>query len=419
MPFPDPDRSPSRQAPTRKDVPIRELLRFSGGALRAYPLRTSLSMLGIAIGVLTVVLLTSIGDGTRRYILQQFTQFGTTIIAINPGKVETGGIPGIMGGTTQKLTIDDAEAIARLPLVENMTAMVMGSGSVEVDGLSRKVMIYGATAEMPEVMKFAVGRGQFLPPGDPRRGSSVAVLGPKLKHELFGDENALGRMVRIAGTRVRVIGIMQPKGRILGFDIDDSAYVPLATAMQMFNQDELMEIDVTYAQEHMTDALAESIRRLLMARHGDKEDFTLTTQTAMIETFGKVMNVITLGAGGIAMVSLIVGAIGILTMMWISVGERTSEIGLLRAIGVRHRDVQRIFLVEAAMLTSVGGLIGMILGLVIAAISRAMLPGLPIHTPAVYLAGAMAMSIVTGLLSGLAPAKRAASLEPIDALRAE
>jgi putative ABC transport system permease protein len=407
------------QPSAREDISLQELLRFSSGALRAYPLRTGLSMLGIAIGVFAVVLLTSIGDGTRRYILKEFTQFGTTIIAINPGRVETGGVPGVMGGTTQKLTIDDAEAIARLPLVEHMAAIVMGSGNVEAVHRSRKVMIYGATANMPKVMKFTVGRGQFLPDGDPRRGASVAVLGPKLKHELFGDENALGKMVRIAGTRVRVIGIMQPKGRILGMDIDDSAYVPLATAMQMFNQDELMEIDVTYAHEHMTDELAASIRRLLVSRHGDNEDFTLTTQTAMIETFGKVMNVITLGAGAIAMVSLIVGAIGILTMMWISVGERTSEIGLLRAVGVRNRDIKRIFLVEAAMLTSVGGGIGVLLGLLVATISRVALPGLPIHTPAIYLVGAMVMSLVVGVLSGLAPAQRAAALEPVDALRAD
>ena len=409
----------SNQPPAREDISLQELLRFSGGALRAYPLRTGLSMLGIAIGVFAVVLLTSIGDGTRRYILKEFTQFGTTVIAINPGRVETGGIPGVMGGTTQKLTIDDAEAIARLPLVEHMAAIVMGSGNVEAVHRSRKVMIYGATANMPEVMKFTVGRGQFLPDGDPRRGASVAVLGPKLKHELFGDENALGKMVRIAGTRVRVIGIMQPKGRILGMDIDDSAYVPLATAMQMFNQDELMEIDVTYAHEHMTDELAASIRRLLVSRHGDNEDFTLTTQTAMIETFGKVMNVITLGAGAIAMVSLIVGAIGILTMMWISVGERTSEIGLLRAVGVRNRDIKRIFLVEAVMLTSVGGGIGVLLGLLVATILRVVLPGLPIHTPATYLVSAMVMSLVVGVLSGLAPAQRAAALEPVDALRAD
>lgn len=405
--------------PAPQGVPLRELLRFSGGALQAYPLRTALSTLGVSIGVMAVILLTSIGEGTRRHVLDQFMQFGTTVIAINPGKTETSGMPGVFGGTTQKLTIEDAEALARLPRAERVAPLVIGSGSVEYNGRSRSVFVYGTTSDMPAVMKFEVGRGQFLPPGDPRRGSSVAVLGPKLKHELFGDANALGRFVRIAGTRLRVIGIMQPKGRILGLDIDDSVYVPLATAMQIFNLDELMEINVTYSQEHMTDELARSIKRVLIARHGGREDFTLTTQTAMIETFSKVMNVITMGAGAIAAVSLIVGAIGILTMMWISVGERTSEIGLLRALGVKNREIQRIFLVEAAMLTSLGGLIGMIGGLGMAALLRYLIPGLPVHTPVIYLVGAMAMSIVTGLLSGIAPAQRAAALEPVDALRTE
>ncbi len=404
---------------TRPDVPIRELLGFTGGALRAYPLRTLLSMLGIAIGVMAVVLLTSIGEGTRRYILTEFMQFGTTVIAIHPGKTETGGMPGVMGGTTHKLTIDDAEALARLPYVEHMAPQALGTGPVEYDGRSRSVYVFGATSAMPHVMKFGVARGQFLPPGDPRRGALVGVLGPKLKRELFGDRNALGQFVRVAGTKVRVIGIMEPKGRILGFDIDDGIYLPVATVMQIFNLDELHEINITYAHEYQTDALAESIRQLLMSRHGDREDFTITTQSAMIETFGKVMRVITLGVGAIAMVSLFVGAVGILTMMWISVGERTGEIGLLRAIGVRHRDILRIFLVEAAMLTSLGGLAGMLGGLAIAALLRAMIPGLPVHTPAIYLVGAMAMSLATGLLSGIAPARRAANLEPVEALRAE
>ncbi|MDP6980886.1 MAG: ABC transporter permease [Myxococcota bacterium] len=403
----------------RPDIPLRELLGFSGGALRAYPLRSVLSMLGIAIGVMSVVLLTSIGEGTRRYILSEFMQFGTTVIAIHPGKTETGGLPGVLGGTTRKLTIDDSEALARLPNVTSVVPTTMASGPVEYGGRSRSVYIYGATAAMPEVLRFGVARGSFLPPGDPRRGASVTVLGPKLKRELFGDSYALGRFVRIAGTRLRVIGIMEAKGRILGLDIDDGAYVPIATAMQIFNLDEVHEIDVTYEHEYQTDALAEAIRQTLMSRHGDREDFTITTQTAMIETFGSVMRVITLGVGAIAMVSLIVGAVGILTMMWISVGERTGEIGLLRAIGVRNRDVLRIFLVEAAMLTSLGGFAGMVLGLAIAAVLRLAIPGLPVHTPAIYLVGAMAMSVATGLLSGIAPARRAAALEPVEALRAE
>ena len=240
-----------------------------------------------------------------------------------------------------------------------------------------------------------------------------------MKHELFGDENALGEFVRVAGARFRVIGIMAPKGRILGFDIDDAAYIPVATAMQVFNVDELMEIDLTYAHERQTDAVAGSVKRILSERHGGREDFTVTTQTAMIETFGKVMNVITMSVGAIAGVSLLVGAIGILTMMWISVGERVSEIGLMRALGATQGEIQRLFLLEAALLTTAGGLIGIGGGLGVAALLRSLIPGLPIHTPLVYMAAALVMSVTTGLVSGIAPARRAASLEPVDALRAE
>ncbi len=401
------------------EIRTQDMLLFSSGALRAYPLRSSLSMLGIAIGVAAVVLLTSIGEGTREYILDQFTQFGTTTIAINPGKTETVGIPGVLGGTTHKLTIADAVAIERLSITEHVAPLTIGQGRVEAAGRGRDVYVYGATSEMPFVLKFGVMRGSFLPPGDPRRGGSVAVLGPKLKFELFGEENALGKFVRIAGHRVRVIGIMQPKGRVLGFDIDDAAYVPLATGMRMFNLDELLEIDVTYAHERQTDLVVEQVRTLLTERHGGNEDFTLTTQTAMIETFGKVMNVVTMTVSAIAGISLLVGAIGILTMMWITVGERVSEIGLLRALGATTGAIQRIFLLEAAMLTCLGGMIGMATGLGIAMLLRDLIPGLPIQTPIRYLLAAMAMSIAVGLLSGIAPARRAAALLPVEALRSE
>ncbi len=405
--------------PPPSSLPFHEALRFASRALVAHPLRSSLSMLGIAIGVAAVVLLTSIGEGTRIYILEQFTQFGTTIITINPGKTETGGIPGAFGGTTQKLSIDDAEAIARLPGVEAVVSLSIGQARVEGNGRGRSVYVYGATSEFPEVLQFRIGQGEFLPAGDPRRGSQVAVLGPTLRRELFGERNALGEFVRIAGTRFRVIGVMAPKGRMLGFDIDDAAYIPLATAMRIFNQDELAEIDVTFANEEMTDWLAESIRGHLTERHNRKEDFTITTQTAMLDTFGKIMNIVTLSVGAIAGVSLLVGAVGIFTMMWISVGERIAEIGLLRAVGAGERQILEIFLLEATLLTTCGGIAGALLGLGIGGLMRVALPGLPIQTPLTYLFAALAMSTLTGLASGIAPARRAAALPPVEALRAE
>ena len=338
---------------------------------------------------------------------------------INPGKTETLGLPGVLGGTTHKLSLDDAEAIGRLPSVQKSVPLAFGQARVEGNGRGRSVLIFGGTSDMPDVMKFDVGQGSFLPPGDPRRGSAVAVLGPKLKRELFGEKNALGEFVRIAGTRLRVIGVMAPKGRILGFDIDDAAYVPVKTVMQMFNLDELQEIDVLFAHEGLTQRVEDEIRSLLTARHAGKEDFTIVTQTAMLEVFGNVMDVITTAVGAIGGISLVVGAIGILTMMWIAVNERVEEIGLMRALGATERNVQRLFLLEAVILTVLGGIAGIVIGLGISAILRVTVPGLPVYTPARYIGAALLVCALTGLLAGVVPARRAALLHPIEALRTE
>jgi len=396
----------------------RDLTTFALGALQGHRLRTALSMLGIAIGICAVILLTSIGEGTRRYVLDQFTQFGTNILAINPGKEETFGIPGVLGGTTKKLTIDDAEAITRLPGVERVAPFALGTARVEYENLGRSVYIYGATDALPHVLKFTARQGSFLPPGDPRRGAAVAVLGPKLKRELFDEDNALGRWVRIGGQRFRVIGVMEPKGQILGYDIDDVAYVPLARAMKLFNLDELLEIDVVFNNARIESQVEKSVRELLTERHG-KEDFTLTTQTQMLEVFGNVMDMITAGVAAIAGISLLVGSLGILTVMWIAVGERTPEIGLLKALGATAGQIQALFLTEAAALATVGGAIGIAVGMGLAELLRLAVPGLPVSTPLAFIAVALGVSLLTGLLSGVLPARRAAQLEPIEALRAE
>ncbi len=396
-----------------------DLGRLALGALRGHPLRSFLSMLGIAIGIAAVMLLTSIGEGARRFLVSELTQFGTSMMAVNPGKTETIGVPGVFGGTTQKLTIDDAEAIERLPGVLRVAPVAMGQARVEARGRGRSVFVYGATADFAEVLKFRIGRGSFLPEGDPRRATSVAVLGPTLKRELFGEENPLGAFVRVAGSRLRVIGVMEPKGQMLGIDLDDSVYVSLATAMQMFNLVELMEIDVLFSHEGLTEAVEEAVRRLLSERHAGREDFTITTQTAMLEVFDNVMNVVTLAVAGIGGISLLVGAIGVLTMMWIAVNERRSEIGLMCAVGATPGHVQRLFLAEAVALTVVGGAMGIALGLGIAWLLRVLVPGMPVYTPLGFTLAALAVSAATGLLAGLLPARRAAGLDPVEALRAE
>jgi putative ABC transport system permease protein len=398
---------------------MEDLLRLAFGALRAHRLRSFLSMLGIAIGIAAVILLTSIGEGTRVYIVSQFTQFGTNILAVNPGKSKTLGIPGVLGGTTHKLTIDDAEALTRIPGVEIVVPVTMGNARVEAGQRGRSVPILGVTPDVPILYRFGARLGSFWPKGDPRRGGPWTVLGPKLARELFGDRNPLGQFVRIAGARFRVVGVMMPKGQMMGFEIDDVAYIPVATAMGLFNLDELIEIDLIYSSVRDTSRVEAAVTRILTDRHRGNEDFEVTTQEAMLDVFGNVMDVITMAVAAIAGISLLVGATGILTMMWIAVGERTSEIGLVRSLGATREQVQALFLAEAAALATLGGVGGIAIGLGLGQLLRIAVPGLPVETPLRFVIAGLAVSLLTGLASGVAPARRAARLDPIEALRAE
>ncbi len=392
---------------------------FAVGAIRAHRLRSTLTVLGIVIGVASVVLLTSLGEGTRRYLVGEFTQFGTNILAVNPGRVQTTGIVGAVGGTVRPLTIEDAIALRRVPGVERIVPVAFGMARVSGDGRGRSVFVYGVNADLPAVWKFAVGQGRFLPAGDLDRGASVAVLGPTVKRELFGDRNALGEHVRVAGRRCLVIGVMAAKGQLLGLDVDDAVYVPVATALDLFNRRDLMEIDVQFTAGARVDAVVEGIRGVIARRHDGDEDFTITTQTDMLVVMDRVLGIVSMAVGGIGAISLIVGAIGILTMMWISVGERTSEIGLARAVGAGAAQILLVFLLESALLSLAGGVLGVALAWVVGQAVHLLVPGLPFHTPPGYVAAALFVSLGVGLASGVLPARRAALLDPIDALRAE
>ena len=398
---------------------LRDLLALAGSSILAHRLRSALTMLGILIGIASVILLTSIGEGTRDYVLKQFTQFGTTVLAINPGKTQTTGSPGALGGTVRKLTIEDAEAIERLPGIEDVVPLAFGMARVEWKERGRSVFIYGVNSKVPKVWKFGVRQGRFLPEGDPRRGAPLVVLGPKLKREVFGEANALGEHVRIGGQRYLVIGIMDSKGQLLGFDIDDSAYIPVASAQALFNQDGLLEVDVLFSSLAAEDEIVRRIRTLLKERHEGEEDFSITTQTSMLEVMGNVLGVVSIAVSAIAGISLFVGALGILTMMWISVNERVNEIGLAKALGATGGQVLALFLAEAILLSLAGGLLGVGVGLGLAGLLKLFVPGLPVVVPLRFVISAVAVSFLVGVGSGALPARRAARLDPVEALRAE
>ncbi len=397
---------------------LRDFLRLTGGSLIAHRLRTFLTTLGIAVGIAAVMLLTSIGEGIHQFVLSEFTQFGTTIVGINPGRTTTHGASTGVFGTVRPLTIEDAQALKRLSFARAVVPFVQGNAEVEAGNRRRRTSIYGAGPEMPEAFSMYVQSGRFLPHDDPTAPRALAVLGSKLRQELFGDRNPLGQRIRVGGNRYRVIGVMEPKGTVLGFDLDDTVYIPAARGLELFNRNSLFEIDLLYKKTVKADTVVAGIKKLLIARHG-REDFTVTTQEQMLDVLGSILNILTFAVGAIGGISLLVGAIGIVTIMTIAVNERTSEIGLIRALGARRSQVLSLFLGEAIVLAAVGGIAGLFLGVGIANLLHLALPALPVHTPWIFVVAAEAVAVLIGLLAGVLPAQRAARLDPVEALRAE
>lgn len=398
---------------------FRDLLGQAWQSLWFHRQRSILTMLGILIGIASVILLTSIGEGTRAYVLSEFTQFGTTLVAVSPGRIQTTGAPGALGITVHPLTLEDTAAVERIPGVDRVVPVIVGAAPVEYAGKTRNVFVYGVTAAAPHVWRMRVRGGRFLPAMDTRRGTPLAVLGPKLKRELFGDQTSLGRHVRISGERFLVVGVMEPKGQFLGFDIDDSAYIPVTEARRLYNRHDLHEMDVLIANTSLIEPVAARIKNTLKERHNREEDFTITTQTGMLDSLDRIIRIISLAVGGIGAISLLVGSIGILTMMWISVNERTSEIGLARAIGATSTQILLLFLSEAMLLSLLGGVFGLGLGIGLAQLLHLYIPALPVKTPAEYVLLALAISLLVGIASGLLPARRASLLDPVVALTTE
>ena len=395
-----------------------DLVKFTGGSVVAHRMRALLTALGIAVGVAAVVLLTSIGEGVRQFVVAEFTQFGTNIVSITPGTTQTmGGSIGVFG-TVRPLTIDDAEALRRVPYMTASVPVVQGNAEVEGNGRKRRVTVYGVGHEFADAFRFEVASGTFLPPDDPRAPRNLAVLGSKMKQQLFGDANALGANVRVGSERYRVVGVMRAKGTMIGFDLDDTVYVPAARALELFDRDSLFEIDVLYEETAPVDEVVAGIRRVLVARHGD-EDFTITTQQQMLDTLGSVLGVLTFAVAALGSISLLVGAVGIFTIMTIAVRERTAEVGLLRALGAGRRQVLSLFLAEAVVLSLFGGFAGLLFGATVAWLLGQAVSQLPVSFSTLFMGLALGLSVVIGLVAGILPAMSAAKLDPVEALRAE
>jgi putative ABC transport system permease protein len=397
---------------------LADLLRLTTSTFTAYRLRSFLTGLGIAIGIAAVILLTSIGEGLHQFVLSEFTQFGTNIIGIQAGKTQAHGASVGAINSAKPITIEDAEALRRLPFIEHVTPIAQGNAEVRANGKSRRTTVYGVGPDFAQAFHLTVKTGSFLPDEEPSQARPFVVLGSKVRQEIFGDSNPLGAYLRVGGQRFRVIGVMAPKGQVLGFDLDDTVYIPAARALELFNRSGLVEIDVTYQPTANLEKVQEQIRSVLTARHG-REDYTVIPQEKALEVLGSVLDVITFAVGALGGISLVVGGVGILTIMTMAVTERTAEIGLLRAIGARQRQVLALFLGEAMLLSAVGGLAGLALGMGAAQGLHWIFPAMPVHTPPFFAVLAECSAVFIGLLAGVMPARRAAHMDPVEALRAE
>jgi len=395
-----------------------DALQLAVRAITAQRLRSFLTLLGIAVGIAAVILLTSIGEGIHRFVLGEFTQFGTNVITVAPGKTKTGGATSGLPSSARPLSLDDSRALTRLPHIVAVTHNVRGNAEVEGNGRLRRTLVYGVNASFPAVFKMNVRSGQFLPPDDEASARAFVVLGTKVKEELFGSDNPLGQRLRIGGLHFRIIGIMAPKGQFLGIDLDDSVFIPAVRGQELFNREGLDEINVAADENAPSALIANAIKARLIDRHG-REDFTIVTQEEMLKTLSNILNVLTMAVGALGGISLLVGGVGIVTIMTIAVTERTGEIGLLVALGAPRRTILALFLGEAVALSALGGLFGLILGIGLAQLIHFALPALPVHTPLSFVLLAEGIAIAIGLTAGVLPARNAARLDPVEALRTE
>lgn len=394
-----------------------DLFRFSAGALRGHRLRSALSLLGVAIGVASVILLTSLGEGARLYVSGEFRSLGSNLLIVLPGKTETQGSAPIFGGATNDLTLDDVEAIRRrVPVARRVAPISVGSTTVQYGERRRDVLVAGTTPDLVEVRRIRIGIGRYLPGGEEDRGARVCVLGAKVASELFPSSNPLGEFVRLGEERFRVIGVMAPRGTSLGENLDEVVHIPVVSAMKLFDQSSLFRVLIEVNAYEEIDRARKEVLRVLRERHDDVEDVTVMTQDAVLDAFGKILGILTAALAGIAAVSLAVAGVGIMNVMLVSVSERIGEIGLLKALGAGARQVLAVFLVEATLLSLAGGILGLAAGFGAGRILRAVYPAFPVQPPAWAVAGALVLSAAVGIGFGALPARRAAKLDPVAAL---
>lgn len=387
-------------------------------AIVRYPLRSSMLLLAIAIGVSAVLMLTSLGEGARTYVTKEFSSLGTNLLIVVPGKVEVGGGSSniSIGMAPRPLTLQDVMAIEDSGYVEYLLPFIGGSGAANYDGVERNVNVVGTNNFMQVMFDYSMANGRFLPETRIDRGAPLAVLGHTVSKELFRNNNAVGQWIRIGDRRLRVIGVVDQMGQSGSVDVDETVFVPVAFAANMYNVDSVQKMMVLPKTPEVMEAARKDIINIVKARHQGHDDITVIDQGAILSTFNSIFLVLTSTLAGIASISLIVAGTLIMNVMLVAVSQRTEEIGLIKALGGKRQQIINLFLTEAAMLSFLGALLGLLLGEGAIYLMREFYPAVDFHAPLWATIAAMVMAVGSGLLFGIMPARRAADLDPVEAL---
>ncbi|WP_461483166.1 ABC transporter permease [Porticoccus sp.] len=399
---------------------LLDQLRFNSQLFLRHRVRTGLLLLAVGLGVASVILLTSLGEGARRYVDREFSALGNQLLIILPGRKETtGGAPPIYGTAPRDLTLEDAQALERIPAVRAVAPVIAGTASVALSSRSREVIVLGTTAAIFQVRKMNVAQGEVLPARARSEAMAVCVLGSKLKNELFGNRRAIGEWVRVGDRRMRVIGVLEERGESLGLDLRDMIIVPVRTAEQMFNTPGLFRVLMELDGNADFKRAEDRVKAIIRERHEGDDDITLISQDSMLAAFNNILTTLTLAIAAIAAISLLVAGILIMNISLISVSQRRKEIGLLKALGGSSRQVRQLFLGESLLLVSLGSVAGIVVAWVVVNVLARLWPVFPLAPPWWSIPAAVGTALLSGLIFSLIPARRAAALDPVLAMRGQ
>ncbi|WP_026207981.1 ABC transporter permease [Catelliglobosispora koreensis] len=392
---------------------MAEAWRVAMDALRANRMRSLLTMLGMVIGVAAVVVLVALGTGTKNTVEAQVEGLGSNLLIVVPGQVSLGAAP-----TVSRMDNSDLEAVVKIAGDrERVTANLASGEIVRAGNASTFTTINGVMETTPKVFLRDIKSGSYFTRTDVDTGRRVAVLGAKVARELFGERDAVGQQVTVAGVRFRVVGVFEPLGQSLGIDRDNEVHMPITTAQRLFGTGRVDAFAVKAPDRETIAALGDELIAELSRRHPDTE-FSAVTQEQILGVLGDILGILTTVLAAIAGISLLVGGVGVSNIMLVSVRERTREIGLRKAVGARPRDIGIQFLLEAVLLTTVGGVVGIALGIGAAVLTSALTP-VPSAVTAWSIALAFGVSAAVGIIFGVVPAQRAGRLDPVVALRSD